>query len=380
MALERQVMFWVAALVVLVGALWLLAGILLPFVAGMGLAYLLDPIARWAGRLGIGRAVSALIVVTLVIVVLVVVAMLVAPILSDQFTAFMDNLPGYLTRLQSLVADPSRPWLAKIFGERLSDGGKSLGGLAAQGSGWIATFLASLWTGGRAVFSVLSLIGLVLIVLGYHKLQLMPGKNPQLWSPPVWTRHLAFVLMLPSFVLLVAAYVPSRIRTAVKHPMLAAVKIWAFAHLLANGDLGSIVLFGSFLAWGVYARIAAKRRGALHEIKDQLATLRGLVKWAERIERPEDVPAVMRDVVDECLALARAAGVQVPGDMHAVVQGLAQTMPGQLSSTAQDLARGKKSEIDHLNGVVVRKGEALGVRTPANRTLLALVKLLEDRK
>ncbi|MEW6688925.1 MAG: 2-dehydropantoate 2-reductase [Pseudomonadota bacterium] len=91
------------------------------------------------------------------------------------------------------------------------------------------------------------------------------------------------------------------------------------------------------------------------------------------------VPAVMRDVVDECLAVARAAGVQVPGDLHAVVQGLARTMAGQLSSTAQDLARGKKSEIDHLNGVVVRKGEALGVRTPANRTLLALVKLLEAR-
>jgi uncharacterized membrane protein len=114
----------------------------------------------------------------------------------------------------------------------------------------------------KAVFSVLSLIGLVLIVLGYHKLQLMPGKNPQLWSPPVWTRHLAFVLMLPSFVLLVAAYVPSRIRTAVKHPMLAAVKIWALAHLLANGDLGSLVLFGSFLAWAVYDRISVKERAA----------------------------------------------------------------------------------------------------------------------
>jgi predicted PurR-regulated permease PerM len=167
MAIERQVMFWVAALVVLVGALWLLAGILLPFVAGMGLAYLLDPITRWAGRLGIGRAVSALIVIILVIVVLVVVAMLAAPILSNQLTAFIDNLPGYLTRLQSLVSDPSRPWLAKIFGERLSDGGSSLGGLAAQGSGWIATFLASLWTGGRAVFSVLSLLVITPVVAFY---------------------------------------------------------------------------------------------------------------------------------------------------------------------------------------------------------------------
>lgn len=115
----------------------------------------------------------------------------------------------------------------------------------------------------KGVFALLSFIGLVLIVLGYHKLQIMPGKNPQLWNPPVWTRHLAFVLMLPAFVLLVAAYVPSRIRTAVKHPMLAAVKIWAFAHLLANGDLGSIVLFGSFLAWAIYDRISVKQRAAL---------------------------------------------------------------------------------------------------------------------
>jgi predicted PurR-regulated permease PerM len=167
MALERQVMFWVAALVVLAAVLWLLADILMPFVAGMGLAYLLDPVARWAARLGVGRAVSALIVIILVIVVLVVVAMLAAPILSDQLTAFIDRLPGYLERLQSLVSDPSRPWLAKIFGERLSEGGKSLSGLAAQGSGWIATFLGSLWSGGRALFSVLSLLVITPVVAFY---------------------------------------------------------------------------------------------------------------------------------------------------------------------------------------------------------------------
>jgi 2-dehydropantoate 2-reductase len=92
-----------------------------------------------------------------------------------------------------------------------------------------------------------------------------------------------------------------------------------------------------------------------------------------------EVPAVMRDVVEECLAVAGAAGVQVPGDMPEAVRRIAQSMPGQFSSTAQDLARGRKSEIDHLNGVVVRKGAALGIATPANRVLLALVKLLESR-
>lgn len=109
-------------------------------------------------------------------------------------------------------------------------------------------------------FSVLSLVGFVLIVVGYHKLQIMPGKNPVLWDPPAWTRHIAFLLMVPAMILLVAAFVPSRIRTAAKHPMLAAVKFWALAHLLVNGDVGSLVLFGSFLAFGVYDRISVKRR------------------------------------------------------------------------------------------------------------------------
>jgi 2-dehydropantoate 2-reductase len=98
-----------------------------------------------------------------------------------------------------------------------------------------------------------------------------------------------------------------------------------------------------------------------------------------RLVQNPDVPAVMREVVDECLAVARAAGVEVPADVRETVPRIAQTMPGQFSSTAQDLARGKKSEIEHLNGVVVRKGEALGVATPVNRTLLALVQLLERK-
>jgi 2-dehydropantoate 2-reductase len=78
--------------------------------------------------------------------------------------------------------------------------------------------------------------------------------------------------------------------------------------------------------------------------------------------------------------VAGAVGVRVPGDMHATTRRIAETMPGQYSSTAQDLARGKKTEIDHLNGVVVRMGEARGVPTPANRALHSLVKLLEKGK
>lgn len=112
----------------------------------------------------------------------------------------------------------------------------------------------------KAAFSVISLIGLVLIVVGYGKLQVLAGKNPQIWQPPVWTSHVTLLLMLVSMVLLVAAYIPSNIKRIVGHPMLAAIKVWAFAHLLANGDLASMILFGSFLAFAVIDRISMKQR------------------------------------------------------------------------------------------------------------------------
>lgn len=114
----------------------------------------------------------------------------------------------------------------------------------------------------KGAFSVLSLVGFAIIIYGYHKLQVNPGKNPILWESPVWLKHVVFLLMIPAMIAIVAAYVPSRIRTALKHPMLVAVKIWALAHLLVNGDLGSLLLFGGFLAWAVYDRISLKYRPA----------------------------------------------------------------------------------------------------------------------
>lgn len=98
-----------------------------------------------------------------------------------------------------------------------------------------------------------------------------------------------------------------------------------------------------------------------------------------RLVRGEGVEAVMRDVVSECLAVASADGVNVPGDIALAVRRIAETMPGQTSSTAQDLARGKRSEIDHLNGLIVRRGDALGIAVPANRLLHSLVRLIEDK-
>ncbi|HUU67010.1 MAG TPA: NnrU family protein [Methyloceanibacter sp.] len=109
--------------------------------------------------------------------------------------------------------------------------------------------------GYKALFSVLSIAGLVLLVWGFAQAPVI-----QVWSPPPWTRWVAIVLMLPAFIFLVAAYVPCRLKAKLKHPFLAAIKTWALAHMIANGDLASIILFGSFLAYAVFDRIALRGR------------------------------------------------------------------------------------------------------------------------
>jgi 2-dehydropantoate 2-reductase len=98
-----------------------------------------------------------------------------------------------------------------------------------------------------------------------------------------------------------------------------------------------------------------------------------------RLAKGEGVTVVLRDLVAECVAVAKADGVTLPGDVDLAVRKIAETAAGQYASTAQDLARGRRSEIDHLNGLIVRRGEALGIATPANRLLLAIVKLIESK-
>lgn len=109
----------------------------------------------------------------------------------------------------------------------------------------------------RGVYSLVSAVGFILILYGYH----LARQSPLLlYTPPAWTRPVTFLLMLPVFPLLLAAYLPGRIKTATKHPMLAAVKFWALAHLFSNGSLADVVLFGSFLVWAIWDRISVQRR------------------------------------------------------------------------------------------------------------------------
>jgi uncharacterized membrane protein len=108
------------------------------------------------------------------------------------------------------------------------------------------------------LFSLVSIVGLVLIGFGFARYR-AAGFIP-VWYPPAWTQHIVVALMWPASIAIVAAYIPGNIKRVLKHPMLVGVKIWAAAHLFANGDLGGMILFGSVLAWAVYDRITLKRR------------------------------------------------------------------------------------------------------------------------
>lgn len=122
-----------------------------------------------------------------------------------------------------------------------------------------ARFVASMGEGGYKIgYSLLSAAGLALIVWGFAHYRATGWID--VWSPPTAFKHIAVALMLPAVIMVVASYIRGRIYTTLKHPMLTGIKLWAAAHLLANGDLGSIILFGSFLGWAVFDRISLKRR------------------------------------------------------------------------------------------------------------------------
>ncbi|HEX6708340.1 MAG TPA: NnrU family protein [Albitalea sp.] len=135
----------------------------------------------------------------------------------------------------------------------------------------------------KGVYALISIVGFVLLIVGYGAARQSPIV---LYTPPTWARHLTLLLMAPVFPLLIAAYMPGRIKAALKHPFLVAVKLWALAHLLANGTLADVLLFGGFLAWAVADRVSLKRRpvrplpGAPERpMNDLIAVVAGLVLY-----------------------------------------------------------------------------------------------------
>src|SRR5215475_8178486 len=138
MSFERQLAFWLATFVVVVLLLWLLSDILLPFVAGMAIAYLLDPVVDRLERIGVNRRLAALLIVGLVVLAFVIAVLLILPVLGNQLYALIANLPAYVTRLQALLLENDWPWLRTLLGP--GDANKTISDLVSQGTVWLASF------------------------------------------------------------------------------------------------------------------------------------------------------------------------------------------------------------------------------------------------
>jgi predicted PurR-regulated permease PerM len=167
MRFERDMLFWMAALAALVALLWLLSPILLPFVLGMAIAYVLDPLANQLSKRGVSRLLAAVLILGGFVVALALLVLLIAPVLVQQVSAFIDSAPAYAVRLEAFVSDPGHPWIKRIIGDNLTGADKSLGDLINQAVGYLTAFLGSLWVKGQALISIFSLLVITPVVAFY---------------------------------------------------------------------------------------------------------------------------------------------------------------------------------------------------------------------
>jgi predicted PurR-regulated permease PerM len=186
MSIARPIVFWIATFAVVIAVVILLQEVLLPFVAGMMLAYLLDPIANRLEWLGVNRLFATLAIVALVIVLVAALVVLTAPTIIRELSHFIEDVPLYVRRLHTLATDPTRPWLSKIVGGGLAETERSIGDLTTFASSWFDTILRSAWSGGRVLISFVSL-GIVTPIVAFY---LLYDWNKMIaaidnWVPPV---------------------------------------------------------------------------------------------------------------------------------------------------------------------------------------------------
>jgi predicted PurR-regulated permease PerM len=168
MNLQRQVLFWTGALVVFLLLTWILRDVLLPFVAGMALAYFLNPLADRLERHGLNRFIASIFVTGFFVLFFVLVAILLLPLLGSQLLAFVQRIPEYITRLQDLVfTAENQDWIKRMLGSDTLDLRKSVGELVGQGAAWIGAFIQGLWSGGRALISLFAVVVVMPIVTFY---------------------------------------------------------------------------------------------------------------------------------------------------------------------------------------------------------------------
>jgi predicted PurR-regulated permease PerM len=183
----RPIVFWIAMLAAVVAVVVLLRGVLLPFVAGMVLAYVLNPIASRIERLGVNRLLATIAIIVVAVVTIAVLMILTIPMIVGEISYFIESLPLYVKRLQTLATDPGRPWLSKIVGEGLGEAERSFGELTTLASSWLGALLRSIWSGGQALISIVSLTVVAPIVACY----LIYDWNRMIaaidhWVPPVY--------------------------------------------------------------------------------------------------------------------------------------------------------------------------------------------------
>jgi predicted PurR-regulated permease PerM len=167
MTLQRQITFWVVTFLVLILVLWLLSPILLPFIAGLVLAYFLDPVADALERLGLPRVAATAVILLLSILALVLIGLLIVPILGDQIVKFAGDLPTLMQSLLARFNEVAPQWLKDAIAKSGTDIQGSISDIAGKAAGWTATLLASVWSGGMALVNILSLMVVTPIVAFY---------------------------------------------------------------------------------------------------------------------------------------------------------------------------------------------------------------------
>ena len=164
---RRQLLFWVGAGVALIAFLYVFSAILLPFLAGMILAYFLDPIADWLERRGLSRLAAAVLILVIFVIVLVLALMLIIPILATQLADFLARLPDYLSRLQLLVTSIDPKWLSETLGVDPAALREGINSLLTQGAGFLSTLFASIWSSGKTLIDLIGLFVITPVVAFY---------------------------------------------------------------------------------------------------------------------------------------------------------------------------------------------------------------------
>ena len=164
---KRQIVFWLGMLVAFLAFLFVFREILLPFIAGAALAYFLDPVADRLERVGVSRVWAATLILFVFVLIFTVALLLIAPVLSQQFLGLIERMPGYVQQLRTTLADVEAPWFKRVLGEGRTGLQENLNAVLTEGAQWLGAIFTRIWSGGRALVDIVSLLVVTPIVAFY---------------------------------------------------------------------------------------------------------------------------------------------------------------------------------------------------------------------